>query len=241
LRGGCDCNWPLVKIAFLLLGSGSGLLGGLSLSGCGLNSGLLNNWLLSWGSLSLNLRSGGLSHWDEAVGPLGRGRGGLVVSRGGVVDWGMVDGGGVVDGGVVDNGLGVVDWGGLVVDGFGGRLVVDGLGSRLVRSRLVLVIVSLALVFHVSNIAIGASAVSDDLDTAVGKVDPVLALGVVVVPVLRVAELGAGVVISNSVGELVDRGGNWLVVRGRGGGVVWSRGSWGGSGGSDQPGGSKDL
>jgi len=231
-----------VKIAFLLLGSGSGgLLSGLSLSGCGLNSGLLNNWLLSWGSLSLNLSSGGLSHWDEAVGPLGRGGGGLVVSRGGMVDWCVVNGGGVVDGGMVDNGLGMVDWGGLVVDRLGGRLVVDGLGSRLVGSGLVLVVVGLALVFHISDIAIGAGAVGDDLDTAVRKVDPVLALGVVVVPVLGVAEVGAGVVISNTIGELVDRGSNWLMVRGGGWGVVWSRGSWGGSGGSDQPRGSKDL
>ena len=234
-----------MKIAFLLLGSGSGGLlsgSGLSLGGCGLNSGgLLNNGLLSWGGLSLNLSSGGLSHWDEAVGPLGRCRGGLVVSGSGVIDWCVVNWGSVVDGGVVYNGLGVIDWGGLVVDGLGGRLVVDGLGSGLVGSGLVLVIVGLALVLHVSDIAIGASAVGDDLDTAIGKVDPVLALGVVVVPVLRVAKLGARVVISNTVGELVDRGGNWLVVRGRGWGVVWSRGSWGGSGGSDKPGGSKDL
>ena len=83
----------------LLLGSGSGGLlsgSGLSLGGCGLNSGgFLNNWLLSWGGLSLNLSSGGLSHWDEAVGPLGRCRGGLVVSGSGVIDWCVVNWGSV--------------------------------------------------------------------------------------------------------------------------------------------------
>ena len=124
-----------MKIAFLLLGSGSGGLlsgSGLSLGGCGLNSGgLLNNWLLSWGGLSLNLSSGGLSHWDEAVGPLGRCRGGLVVSGSGVIDWCVVNWGSVVDWGVVDNGLvvhngsGVVDGGRVVVDR--GRVAVDGL------------------------------------------------------------------------------------------------------------------
>ena len=49
---------------------------------------------------------------------------------------------------------------------------------------LVFGILGLTLVFHISNIAVWASAVGDNLDTAVGKVHPVLSSGVIVVPVL---------------------------------------------------------
>ena len=65
-----------------------------------------------------------------------------------------------------------------------GRGRVVGLGLRVLGNTLV---------FHISNIAVWASAVGDNLDTAVGKVDPVLSLGVVVGTVLLVGEDSSGV------------------------------------------------
>ena len=74
-----------------------------------------------------------------------------------------------------NEGLGVVGRGGgrLV----GGLLGVDG-GS---------------LVGDVGDVPLGSGAVGDDLHAAVGEVDPVLALGVVALPVLLLAEHRAGV------------------------------------------------
>merc|ERR1740124_224278 len=49
------------------------------------------------------------------------------------------------------------------------------------------------LVLHISNISLRTSSVGHNLHTAIGKVDPVLPIGVVVSPVLLVSEHSSGV------------------------------------------------
>ena len=122
-----------------------------------------------------------VDHWGSVV------DGGLVNHWGWVVDWGLVDNwGSMVDWGLVDHWGRVVNRCGLVGRGRVNHWLVDNrlvdnwdgldicrLGCRLVWSRLVLIIVGLTLVGHISYVAIRASAVGDDLDTAVREVDPV--------------------------------------------------------------------
>ena len=69
--------------------------------------------------------------------------------------------------------------------------MVGGGGGSLVGGLLG--VDSLSLVLDVSDVALGTGGVGDDLDTAVGKVDPVLSLGVVVGTVLLVGEDSSGV------------------------------------------------
>jgi len=81
---------------------------------------------------------------------------------------------------------------------------------------------SLSLVLDISNITFGSSRVRDDLDTAVGQVDTVFAICVVVVPRLCLREDRARVLrITHSVLVIVDRGEGWVLwlsrVGGRGG------------------------
>jgi len=127
------------------------------------------------------VNNGLVDHWGSVV------NGGLVNHWGWVVDRGLVDNwGSMVDGGLVDHWGRVVDRCGLVGRGWVNHWLVDGrlmnnwdrldvgwLGCRLVWSRLVLIIVGLSLVGHISDIAIRAGTVGDDLDTAIRKVDPV--------------------------------------------------------------------
>jgi len=156
-----------------------------------ISRGMVNNGLVDhWGSV---VNGGLVNHWGGVV---DRGLvdnwgsmvdGGLVDHWGRVVDRGLVDNwGSMVDGGLVDHWGRVVDRCGLVGRGWVNHWLVDGrlmnnwdrldvgwLGCRLVWSRLVLIIVGLSLVGHISDIAIRAGTVGDDLDTAIRKVDPV--------------------------------------------------------------------
>ena len=127
------------------------------------------------------VNNGLVNHWGSVV------DGGLVNHWGWVVDWGLVDNwGSMVDWGLVDHWGRVVNRCGLVGRGWVNHWLVDNrlvdnwdgldigwLGCRLVWSRLVLIIVGLSLVGHISDVTIRASAIGDDLDTAVRKVDPV--------------------------------------------------------------------
>jgi len=144
-------------------------------------------------------------------------RGGLVVDRGGLV----VDGGGlVVDGsGLVGDGSGLVSWGrGGLVSGSRGGFVGSGFGVG-----------GFSFVFHISDITFGTSGVSDDLDTAVGKVDTVFAAGGISVAGLLLREGGFGVVVGDAVLVAVDGGSIRVHL---GGGGVGGRGN--GRGGGDE-------
>ena len=116
--------------------------------------------------------------------------------------------------GVVGRGSGLVGRGGLV------------LGLSLVGG-LVLGVLSLALILDISDVARVAilDSVGDDLGPAVGKGNTVLAVGGIAIPSLILAEVGARVVILNTV--LVGVGGRLVIgglLVGRGGLVGGSRG-----------------
>ena len=106
--------------------------------------------------------------------------------------------------------------------------MVAGLGGGLV-SGLVFGVLSFTFVFDISDITVGVSGVSHDLDATVGKVDSVRSLGVVSITRLFGGEVGVAVVISDGISVLVlgrDIGVGGFVVCGgrgvRGGGVVSS-------------------
>ena len=116
-------------------------------------------------------------------------------------------------------GSGLVGRGRVVGSGLVGRCRV--VGSRLVGGRLVLL--GIALVPDIGNIArVGiTNSVGHNLGAAIGKGNTVLAVGGIAVALLVGLEVGASVVISNSIAILV-LGGLLLVGRGRvvgGGGV----------------------
>ena len=168
------------------------------------------------------------------------GRGGVVRSRGRVVDLGgrFVGRGRVVRsrGGFVDNGF--VDDGGGFVSGSRGGFVRSGVGGLVF---LIFGVVGLSFVFDVSGVSVGISLVGDDLDTAVGKVHTVFTSGIVVISVFSMRENGTGVTVLNSIFVVVHWGEDGFFVVG--GGV---RGSIrcrcvGGSGGNSQKGGEGDL
>jgi len=136
-----------------------------------------------------------------------------VVGRGGVVDWGGL---------VVNRGRLVVDGGGLVVDGSGydDRLVSRSRDRLVSRSRGGLVggsrgrfvgsgfgVGGFSFVFHISDVTFGTGRVSDDLDTAVGKVDTVFAAGGISVAGLLLREGGFGVVVGDAILVAIDGGG----------------------------------
>ena len=85
-------------------------------------------------------------------------------------------------------------------------------------SGVVFGVLGLSFVFHVSNETVAVGGVGDDLDTAIGKVDSVRALGVVTITGFGGFEVGIGVVILDGIGVLVLRGdigvGGLLVCRG---------------------------
>ena len=142
--------------------------------------------------------------------------GGLMVDRGGLVsgdnrgnldnrgglvdDWGGLVGsrsrhhnrGRLVGGGGGDNNRG----GGNLHHGGGGGLVGSRSGGVRLGGGLVgglLRVDGGALVGDIGNVTLGSGGVGHDLDPAVGEVDPVLSLGVVVLPVLLVREHSSGV------------------------------------------------
>ena len=95
---------------------------------------------------------------------------------------------------------------------------------------------------HISDITVGTSRVRHNLDTAVGKVDSVLALGVVVVTALSLAETSSGVSIIDSILVVVHWGEDGLGIRSRGGVVGGGVVSHGQGGGDSQEGsGKSDL
>ena len=129
-------------------------------------------------------------------------------------------------------GGGLVGRGGLVSRG---RLVSGSglVGSRLVGLGLVLRVGGLALVLDIGNVAVVVvSGVGHGLDTAIGKVDLVGARDGLAVSGLLGVELGAGVVIRDSVLVSVGLGGLVIlglrVVGSRGGVVGGGVGSKGG-------------
>ncbi len=126
-------------------------------------------------------------------------------------------------GGGVGGGRGV-GGGGVVGSG-----LVGGLGLGLVDGVL-----GLTLVPHISDVARVAigDRVSDNLGAAVGKGNTVLAVGGIAVTVLILVEVGAGVVVLDSVLVVVHRGS--VLILGSvvgGGGLVVSRGGGGVVGG----------
>ena len=94
-------------------------------------------------------------------------------------------------------------------------------------------------VFHISNVALGASSVRNNLDTTVGKVDTVFSSGVIVITALLLAENWSVSGIVYSIFVVVHWGKDGLIIRSRGGVV----GSWGssGSGNSQEAGGKSKL
>ena len=100
----------------------------------------------------------------------------------------------------LDNGSGV-DWGGNLHNWSWSRSwLVSWSRSWLIRSWSWLVgrsvsIDSLSLVGNISNVSLGTGGVGHNLDTAIGQVDSVLALGVVVSSVLLVGEDGSRVIL----------------------------------------------
>jgi len=187
-------------------------------------SSLLGNFLSYLFNRLLNNRLEAVFAWSVG--------GRLVVGWGWVV-WGWL----VVGWGWVVNWSWVVDWGRLVVDWSWSRLV-DGLGGWLVvnwgwvwlgdwvSSWLVLWVLSLSLVLDIGNIAIWASLVADDLDTAVWEVDTVFTSGVVVVAVFSVGENWAVMRVVDTVLEVIHWWLNWLW----GIAVAWGGVSWRGTG-----------
>ena len=75
-------------------------------------------------------------------------------------------------------------------------------GSGLV-SGLVLGVLSNTFVFNIGNISVSVSGVSHNLDSAIGKVDSVRSLGVVTVTGFAGFKVSFGVIIGNTVLELV--------------------------------------
>ena len=75
-------------------------------------------------------------------------------------------------------------------------------GSGLV-SGLVLGVLSNTFVFNIGNISVSVSGIGHNLDTAVGKVDSVRSLGVVTVTGFAGFKVSFGVIIGNTVLELV--------------------------------------
>ena len=175
----------------------------------------------------------------------------------------MVDGGSVVRCGLVVDGSGVVRsrgrfvcGSGFVVDGSRGRLIDGswggfvcgsgvgfvcwgGVGSGFVGSGFW--VGCFTFVFHISNVALGASSVRNNLDTTVGKVDTVFSSCVIVVTALLLAENWSISGIIYSIFIIVHWGKDGLIIRSRGGVV----GSWGssrdGSGNSQEAGGKSKL
>jgi hypothetical protein len=158
----------------------------------------------------------------------------------------VVDGGSVVRSRLVVDGSGVVRsrgrfvcGSGFVVDGSGGRLIDGSWGGFVcgsgvgfvcwggVGSRLVFWVGCFTFVFHISNVALGASSVRNNLDTTVGKVDTVFSSGVIVITALLLAENWSVSGIVYSIFVVVHWGKDGLSsIRSRGGVV----GSWGSSG-----------
>ena len=91
----------------------------------------------------------------------------------------------------LDNGCGSVDWGGNLHNWSWSWLI----GSRSWLVSWSISIDSLPLVGDISNVSLRTGGVGHNLDTTVGQVDSVLALGVVVSPVLLVGEHGSRVVL----------------------------------------------
>ena len=169
---------------------------------------------------------------------------------------GVVNGSGVVGSGLVISGswvvrsrVGFVSWGRLVVNGSGGRLV-NRLGSGFVcgsrggfvsgsrvSSRLVFRVGSFTFISHISDIAIGASTVGNNLDTTVGKVNTVFSSGIVVITALLLAENGSITGIVDTIFIVIhwgkDRFGSGGVPRGLCGGH--------GTGDSQKAGGNSEL
>ena len=148
----------------------------------------------------------------------------------------------------VINGSGFVVDGsrGRLIDGSGGRFVCrsgmgfvcwGGVGSRLVGSGFW--VDCFTFVFHISNVALGASSVRNNLDTTVGKVDTVFSSSVIVITALLLAENWSVSGIVYSIFVVVHWGKDGLIIRSRGGVV----GSWGssGSGNGQEAGGKSKL
>ena len=94
--------------------------------------------------------------------------------------------GGGDGGGFVGGGGSLIGWGGLVGRG---RLVGGG------GIWLLLGIDRFSFVLDIGNISLGSGSVGHDLHSAIGKVDPVLARGAVVAPLLLLGEHGTVAVV----------------------------------------------
>jgi len=158
-----------------------------------------NRFYRSLGLLDFSLRCL-LTYKGETIllGGVGRVNGRVDIARGLVVDRGsVINRGGMINRGVdnwLGNNHGLVGGGGnnhRLVGGGGnnhrldnlhhwGRLVGRGRGRHI---RLGIRVSSHTLILDISNIALRASSVGDNLDTAVRKVDTVFTIGVIVVPV----------------------------------------------------------
>ena len=175
----------------------------------------------------------------------------------------MVDRGSVIRSGLVVDGSGVVRsrgrfvcGSGFVVDGSRGRLIDGSRGGFVCGSRVGFVcwggvgsgfvgscfwVGCFTFVFHISNVALGASSVRNNLDTTVGKVDTVFSSSVIVITALLLAENWSVSGIVYSIFVVVHWGKDGLIIRSRGGVV----GSWGssrdGSGNSQEAGGKSKL
>ncbi len=125
------------------------------------------------------------------VGGGGNVRGGSNLSIG---NWGGVGRCGVgrcgVSGSLVS--WGGVDWGGVGWGRVGFVLLLDVFG-----------VLGLSLVFHISSVSIGISAVGDDLGAAIGESNTVRSSGDLVVRFLRVVEVIVGLGILNVITEAV--------------------------------------
>ena len=209
-----------------------------------------NNWgsgFFSWGGSCFfsgcGFGSWGFSYNSEGVSWLRLVCWGWVVYSGLMVNWGWV----VYSGFVVYWGGFVVywGWGGFVVYWFWGGFVSwfwEGfVGWGGVGLWFVFWVSGFSFVFDIGNIAIWASGVGDDLDTAIGKVYTVFSLCVVVVSVFAVGESGAGIGITDTVLEVVYWCGNWLMVWGWGWSMVWCWGCWGSGSTCNHSGGYEDL
>jgi len=148
----------------------------------------------------------------------------------------------VVDGSrgrLIDNGSWLIDngsWGGFVCGSRVGFVCWGGVGSRQVW------VDCFTFVFHISNVALGASGVRNNLDTTVRKVDTVFSSGVIIITALLLAENWSVSGIVYSIFVVVHWGKDGLSsIRSRGGVV----GSWGssrdGRGNSQEAGGKSKL
>ena len=88
-------------------------------------------------------------------------------------------------------------------------------------------VMSLTLVFHVSNVSsISIDIVGDNLGATIGESNTVFTRGGVSIPVLILGKVGARVVVSDSISVLVDWSSNrlnWSMVWGWVGNNNWSR------------------